>query len=238
MKKSDIRGVTGRAIGEIAIIIIGVLIAFQFEDWRGERELREQEIAQLYALQADFIENVNRLQSVIDRQEVVVSSQIRLLEVIHGHQDMPDEEVLKKLVTDSFMFFRLEEVLGAYQALVSSGDLRLIRDRRLRAAIAEFAGTLGDGYEDEELGLHTRVRLISEMSSSTELLAVLDPSFRATFGTLPDSGYDPDFNALLKNRAYRNHLTLLTFIESGQLDFYRGLLASAETIVGIVEQNL
>jgi hypothetical protein len=237
MKKSDIRGIAGRSIGEIAIIIIGVLIAFQFEEWRGERELREQEIAQLYALQADFTENIKRLQGVIDRQEVVVASQTRLLGIIHGHQDMPDEEALKKLVTDSFMFFRLEEVLGAYQALVSSGDLRLIRDRRLRAAIAQFAGTLGDGYEDEELGLRLRVRLISEMSLSTEILAVLEPNFRAD-GSLPDSAYDPDFNALLDNRAYRNHLTMLTFIESGQLHFYRGLLASAKTIVGIVDQNL
>ena len=238
MNRSDIRGITGRAIGEIAVIIIGVLIAFQFENWRGERELREQEIAQLYALHADFVENVNRLQGVIRRQEVVVSSQTRLLDVMHGHQDIPDEDILKKLVTDSFMFFRLEAVFGAYQALVSSGDLRLIRDRRLREALAEFAGTVGDGYEDEELGLHTRVRLLSEMSASTEFLAVLDPSFRTTYATLPDSGYDPDFNELLNNREYRNHLTLLTFIESGQLNFYRGLLSSAETIVNIVEQNL
>ena len=237
MKKSEIRGIAGRSIGEIAIIIIGVLIAFQFEEWRGERELREQEIAQLYALHADFTENVKRLQGVIDRQEVVVASQTQLLGIIHGHQDMPNEEALKNLVTDSFMFFRLEEVLGAYQALISSGDLRLIQDRGLRAAIAEFAGTLGDGYEDEELGLRLRVRLISEMSSSTEVLAVLKPSFRAG-GSLPDSAYDPDFNALLANRAYRNHLTILTYIEAGQLDFYRGLLASAKTIVGIVEQNL
>ncbi len=85
MKKSDIRGITGRAIGEIAVIIIGVLIAFQFEDWSGERELREQETAQLYALHADFIENVKRLQGVIDRQEVVVGSQTQLLGIIHGH---------------------------------------------------------------------------------------------------------------------------------------------------------
>jgi hypothetical protein len=222
---------------EATAIVASILLAFAIDAWWDERELREQEIAQLYALHADFTENVKRLQGVIDQQEVVVASQTRLLGIIHGHQDMPNEEALKKLVTDSFMFFRLEEVLGAYQALVSSGDLRLIRDRKLRAAIAEFAGTLGDGFEDEELGLQLRVRLLSEMSSSTEILAVLEPSFRAD-GSLPDSAYDPDFNALLDNRAYRNHLTILTYVENGQLGFYRGLLASAKTIVGIVEQNL
>jgi len=222
---------------EATAIVASILLAFAIDALWDERELREQEIAQLHALHADFTENVKRLQRVIDRQEEFVASQARLLEIIHGHQDMPNEEALKKLVTESFMFSRLEEVLGAYQALVSSGDLRMIRDRKLRAAIAEFVGTLGDGYEDEKLGLQVRVRLLSEMSSSTDLLAVLQPSFRA-FGSLPDSAFDPDFKALLDNRAYRNHLALLTFIESGQLDFYRGLLASAETIVGIVEQNL
>jgi hypothetical protein len=222
---------------EATAIVASILLAFAIDAWWDERELREQEIAQLYALHADFTENVKRLQDVIDWQEVVVASQTRLLGIIHGHQDMPNEEALKKLVTDSFMFYRLEEVLGAYQALVSSGDLRMIRDRKLRAAIAEFAGTLGDGYEDEELGLRLRVRLLSEMSSSTEILAVLEPSFRAD-GSLPDSAYDPDFNALLDNRDYRNHLAILTYIENGQLYFYLGLLDSAKTIVGIVEQNL
>jgi len=234
----DANGIQWKRLSvETTAIVASILLAFAIDAVWDERELREQEIAQLHALHADFTENAKRLQSVIDRQEVVVASQTRLLGIIHGHQDMPNEEALKKLVTDSFMFFRLEVVLGAYQALVSSGDLRLIRDRKLRAAIAEFAGTLGDGYEDETLGLQVRVRLLSEMSSSTDFLAVLEPSFRAD-GSLPDSAYDPDFKSLLDNRAYRNHLALLTYLEDGQLDFYRGLLASAETIVGIVEQNL
>ena len=234
----DANGIQWKRLSvETTAIVASILLAFAIDAVWDERELREQEIAQLHALHADFTENIKRLQGVIDRQEVVVDSQIQLLGIIHGHQDMPNEEVLKNLVTDSFMFFRLEEVLGAYQALVSSGDLRLIQDRGLRAAIAEFAGTLGDGYEDEELGLRLRVRLISEMSLSTDLLAVLEPGFRAN-GSLPDSAYDPDFKALLDNRAYRNHLAILAYIESGQLSFYRGLLVSAESIVSIVEQNL
>jgi hypothetical protein len=222
---------------EATAIVASILLAFAIDALWDERELREQEIAQLHALHADFTENVKRLQRVIDRQNEFVASQARLLEIIHDHQDLPNEEALKKLVTESFMFTRLDAVLGAYQALVSSGDLRMIRDRNLRTAIAEFVGTLGDGFEDEKLGLETRVRLLSEMSSSTDLLAVLEPRFRA-FGSLPDSAFDPDFKALLDNRAYRNHLAILTYIESGQLDFYRRLLVSAETIVGIVEQNL
>jgi hypothetical protein len=222
---------------EATAIVASILLAFAIDALWDERELREQEIAQLHALHADFTENVKRLQRVIDRQNEFVASQARLLEIIHDHQDLPNEEALKKLVTESFMFTRLDAVLGAYQALVSSGDLRMIRDRNLRTAIAEFVGTLGDGFEDEKLGLETRVRLLSEMSSSTDLLAVLEPRFRA-FGSLPDSAFEPDFKALLDNRAYRNHLAILTYIESGQLDFYRRLLVSAETIVGIVEQNL
>lgn len=225
-------------LSELFVVVLGILVAFQVDEWRSERELQEQENAQLYALHADFTENVKRLERVIDRQEKeVVASQTRLLRIIHGHEIKPNEEVLKTLVTYSFMFHRLEEVLGAYEALVGSGDMSLIRDRRLRAAIAEFAGTLGDGFEDEELGTQIRVRLISEMSSSTDLLAVFEPGFLAS-GSLPDSAYDPDFNSLLDNRAYRNHLSMLAYIESGQLSFYRELLVSANTIVDIIEQNL
>lgn len=235
MINSERRAFFGRAAGEIVIIIVGVLIAFQFADWRVERESKEQELAQMAALQADFNENLRRLQNVLSLQEGLVASQKRLLGIIHGHEPRPDAETIKKLVTDSFRFFRLEAVMGADQSLVSSGDMRLLQDQDLRTSIAGFAGTLGDGYEDEGLGNQLRVRLFEEMTLSTDLLAVLEPGFRKE-GSLPESSKDPDIEALLENRAYRNHLTVLAFTESGQLSFYQELNSKAQRIVENIEQ--
>jgi len=62
---------------EATAIVASILLAFAIDAFWDERELREQEIAQLHALHADFTENVKRLQRVIDRQEEFVASQVR-----------------------------------------------------------------------------------------------------------------------------------------------------------------
>ncbi len=62
-------------LSELFVVVLGILVAFQVDEWRSERELQEQENAQLYALHADFTENVKRLEGVIDRQEKEVKKQ-------------------------------------------------------------------------------------------------------------------------------------------------------------------
>jgi Tfp pilus assembly protein PilE len=116
---STIRSMAGTAIAEIAIIIVGVLLAFQVENWRVDRDTREQEAAQLMALHADFLRNSSRLEEVIALQEGVVRAQSRLLKIAYQIDPRPAGDELVQVITTAQSFYRLKAVMGAYQSLVS-----------------------------------------------------------------------------------------------------------------------
>lgn len=228
---------TARAIAEIAIIIVGVLIAFQVENWRIERDAKEQEAAQLAALRADFLENASRLEEVIALQEEIVAAQSRLLRIASRIEARPGKEELNRLITTSQSFFRLKAVMGAYRSLESSGDLRLLRNAELRAALAEFADTLGDGYEDEDVGTLLRVQMFASMSKSVNVLTTFSANYGG-FEWLPEISESPDFDSLLSNQDYLNHIAVLAVAESGQLWFYKDLLELANRILEILESEI
>ena len=221
---------TGRALVEIAIIIVGVLIAFQVENWRSERDSREQEAAQIAALRDDFTENASRLRELIGRQEDILAAQSRLLRIAHQIEPKPGSDELAYLITTAQSFYRMKAVMGAYQSLVSSGDLRLLRNSELRSDLAEFVDTLGDGYDDEDLGTLLRVQMFASMSQSINVLTTFSPDYGG-FDWLSEIDDDPDFDSLFANQDYLNHIAILAVAENGQLRFYSNLLELANRIL-------
>ena len=233
---STIKSMAGTAIAEIAIIIVGVLLAFQVESWRADRDSREQEAAQLRALHADFVQPSSRLRRVISLQERVVDAQSRLLRIAYQIEPRPAEDELIQVVTYAQSFHRLKAVMGAYRSLVSSGDMRLLRNADLRASLAEFADTLGDGYEDEELATLLRVQMFASMSQSIDVLSTFSASYGG-FEWLSEVDQSPNFDALFGNQDYLNHIAILSVAERGQLRFYQGLLDLVNHILDILESD-
>ena len=221
-------------MAEIGIIIVGVLIAFQVENWRTERDTRDQEAAQLAALRSDFLENISRLQEVIALEEGIVDAQSRLLRIANQVDPRPTDSELVGVITEAQSFYRLKAVMGAYGSLVSSGDLRLLRNSELRAALAKFADTLGDGYDDEELGTLLRVQMFASMSKSINVLTTFSPNYGG-FEWLSELSVDADFDLLLSNQDYLNHIAILSVAERGQLWFYEDLLELASRILAILK---
>jgi len=145
------KGLGLRVLSELIVIAVGVLIAFQVESWRDSVQSRQREQAQLVALAADFNENVARLRDVEAFQRRALGAYREVLAIGTRDVPMPRPDSAYMLFRRVRQFARFEPVTGAYDAMVSSGDLRLLQSQELRAQLAAFVGAAGDGYEDEGL---------------------------------------------------------------------------------------
>ena len=221
---------SGRALAEFGMIVIGVVLAFQVENFREGRELQERGAIQLEALQSDFSESRVRLDLVMEQQSGLLAAQLELIRIIHGQSERPGVDSLRYLVERSRRFHRLEPLTGAYDALVASGDLRLIRGEAIRAEMASFIRAVSDGYEDEELSLLLRAELVDAAVSSSEYLSLLEPQRRAQFG-FPESSRSPDFDALLSNDRFMSYLTLVHILEAAQQGYLGRLSTSLDRIL-------
>ncbi|CAN0605597.1 unnamed protein product, partial [Ectocarpus sp. 12 AP-2014] len=62
------------AIGEIILVVIGILIALQINNWNEKQKEEKSELLILKTLQKDFIENKKMYSDIVDKQQFVIDN--------------------------------------------------------------------------------------------------------------------------------------------------------------------
>ena len=213
-----------RALGEVVIVTIGILIAFSLDAWWDGRELASREQAHLRALGSDFRENVERLSEMIEFQDGVSQSCGDLLAVARG--EAADSASIRALISEVFNSNRYEPVMGAYEALVSSAGLTLISDESLRASLAQFAAQVRNDYAER-------------FSEAQYFAFTREFAGRLRFFEDPKSvaGRPDAYADLLSDPRFQEFLTLRHASERDVAGRYRDLLEQAEAVLAQIESQ-
>ena len=207
-----------RLLAEIAVVVLGILIAFGLEAAWERRGTRADERAHLRALASDFAQNVERLQRHVEQEERISARSRELLTLARSPEPAPTDSVFK-LLGGVFNSGRYEPVTGAYEALVNSAGLTLIRDDSLRASLAEF---------------HSRVngRYAERFSDELYFAFVRDFAGQLPFfvDALSNTRDSAAYASLLSNPKFREYLALRYLSERDVARHYRELLLQAEAI--------
>jgi hypothetical protein len=129
------------ALGEIVLIVVGILIAFQIDEWnqaRKDRAFEKQTLAQIRTnLQADAA----ALELVLQHRRAAVGSIDRILA---SDENPIDDDELARRLADIIQFDRFHSLTNAYEVLKSRG-LEVIRSDELRLALGQYY----DGHVQE-----------------------------------------------------------------------------------------
>jgi len=130
------------AIGEIVLVIIGILIALGINNQNDQRKNNASEAKYYYKLLADFeADIILREELNLKADERVKLSKELMLELASGKKD-------KRFLVNKFLkAYRTKTYLPrniTYQDLVSSGNIKLLRDEPIRNSLIEFNGQLDD----------------------------------------------------------------------------------------------
>lgn len=124
------------------------------------------------------------------------------------------------LVFSTVTFARFGPVMGAYNAMLSAGDLRLIHDPNLRSNLARSAELADAGFEDEEQMTALRVRLFVLLGEHGDILSIVYPAWRESTG-LPARSMTMDVDALLVSPEFSTLVTNMAFGEASMLSYYQ-----------------
>jgi len=123
---------------DFLVVVVGLFIGLQIDTWWGNR--REARLEQLYLVELaeDFAVNSSRLQGSIEESEAILRAMVALQEqAVRGTSDA-DGDVLGAYVREIQAMPTFIAVDRAYSNLTGSGDLKLIRSRELRNALASY----------------------------------------------------------------------------------------------------
>ena len=181
MKKS-LDSWLGRSVGELSIIVVGVLLALAADaawEARGERQL---EAALLQDLVDEFRLNAEELQADLDANTRTLQA-MELYFTALEEGALP-EDSLEALLVRSGGQFRFDPEAGTLSSLIASGQLRLISDRALRGDLAAWLNRVDEARRTFETQRDFAIALVVAESNGDNA----PPHFMPAIRTLRLSG--------------------------------------------------
>ncbi|MCB0462680.1 MAG: DUF6090 family protein [Flavobacteriaceae bacterium] len=139
------------AIGEIILVVIGILIALQINNWNEARKSKVFETEILTQVQANLIKDKLTLQNIASNFQKAIESSNKILESKWSDQD---KDSLKYWLADIIQFDRFQPLTNAYEVLKSKG-IDQIQNKQLRFL-------LGTYYDDEAKNTMESIKDIEE----------------------------------------------------------------------------
>ena len=123
---------------ELAVIVVGLFLAFQLDRWYESQRTKSDQQAHLEALTEDFVENETRLILAISEGKQEMEAAITIRAEIR--KDSPDLSVaeLNQLISQTSLLPAFNAVDLAYRNLISGDTLSDLSSPDLKMELAEF----------------------------------------------------------------------------------------------------
>jgi hypothetical protein len=206
------------AIGEVVLVVIGILIALSINNWNESRIDRISEQAILRQLKSEFNSNLKQLDEKIGIRSYIINSAIQLLANI-DNPSIRNIDSIEMHLAKTIPYTTFDPILND---LATSGNLRLIKNDSLRALLSVWTSEIVQVTEGEQTWAKYRneiyipfliknyqVRSLRNKAMKTNLLytfLINQENKESEIKDIGNSKHFSDFNTLLDNPDYEDHL--------------------------------
>jgi len=136
------------ALGEIILVVIGILIALQVNNWNEGRKLQNESQEILTALNAEFKNNREVLKDRIDYLEDANKYVKAVLSLTKSDESQLRAVNVDSIISLSLKYGNYNPANSTIQELISSGKLNLIENDQLKDHLFNWLQILEDTDED------------------------------------------------------------------------------------------
>lgn len=139
------------ALGEILLVVLGILIALQINSWNEQRKLNAEEQYLLKELLAEFNTNQKKIKEDLYLNTNNQNAAIEILRMIHDESLRNYPKKLDSLFIQVFSYGSFNASTGTLDEIISTGKLRVIRDHSLRNMLTQWPGWIQNQQEDIDI---------------------------------------------------------------------------------------
>ncbi|MFC4720937.1 DUF6090 family protein [Geojedonia litorea] len=225
------------AIGEIVLVVIGILIALQVNTWNENRKINEQELQLLESLQKEFTYNINELDRSINKAQIIQKRCETILKNTGNH-----EMKLSKIESDSLINWGLTNIItydpsnGILSDIINSGKIQIIKNEKLKNYLSNWNGILNDVKEDEIWAVNERNNIIYPFLYKNSNYTSTTQSSRENNTII--SGFDTDYKAVYKLIEFENLVNSQRIWNRKNERNYESLKSKIEEIIALCKQEI
>ncbi len=229
------------AIGEIVLVVIGILIALAINNSNQRRVIEEKEQVYLKGLKEEFETSKAKLTVLTDINRKNLREAKKLIGYTSDNNKIPDEEMFSEILFNTFspdISFNPNNSL--LDEIINSGSLKDISNTRLRVRLTNWISTIEDvSKQEQELAIQREKVLDIFRRNENSLRTILDLT-----GVNEDLGIDkleqPESNLkLLDSREFENNILMFILTSKGTEEaHYLPLMDELNTILDLIEKEI
>jgi hypothetical protein len=240
-ERGKLRTYTGYAVGEIILVVAGILIALQINNANEARLERQKELRYLANLKVDLEYTIRELDRFIETRERRIESGQRIIDYFNGRpvenlQDFAYDNVLVQV------WQRYYQNINTYKELVNSGNLGIISSQDIKNALMDLDLLYEKMKGDED---HMRFDFEGYVYAPFFDAVDIEPmsenfAYRMTQGQagaeLPLSRTDVE--TLLRDVRFKNGFTLVVYMMRAINSRFADMRAIAVGLVETIDREL
>ncbi len=204
------------AIGEIILVMIGILLALQVNNWNNNRIAQNEEKEVIAKLHNDFLENKKNLNTYLDGLSRKMDSQITLMNFIGTSKEELYKHNLDSLFYVSFGAPEIAFADNTIKNIMQSGKLNILKNKKITDLLYKW-NTLSEIRT-------TRLAKLDHWVNNNYLIYLLP---KISFKEIDAQGYykwtgkskiKPDYYPLFQEIAFENYLDNSLWFQQQVLD--------------------
>jgi hypothetical protein len=241
LEHGKLKRYAGYALGEIVLVVVGILIALQINNANEARLEHQREVRYLQNLKVDLEYTIRELDQFVETREGRIASGLRMLEYFNGRplEDLGDFNYHNINV---HLVVRYYQNINTYEELVNSGNLGLISSQAIKNGLMDL-GLLYEKLKGDED--HMRFDLEGYVYAPFFDTVDIEPMTQSYVyaSTGGQAGIDAplsrdDVEKLLSDVRYKNGFTLVIYMMRVINERFAAMRAIAEELVAQIDQEL
>ena len=229
------------AIGEIILVVIGILIALSINTWNENRksELKEQVI--LKFLKVNLIENLKLLNLANKATIDAYKASLNLHELTTPNGALVNTNQIDSLISVMFDYFTFDPNSGSINEIINSGQLNIIKNEELRNRISNWSGLVDDTQRDADIAnkhaFDNMVMYLSKNGRISNLPVGNEIIQNLNIKSKPTSSFEVDYQKIMSSLEFENlvawHSINLLYI----LNEYKSFKSYIENMIDMIDSE-
>lgn len=223
------------ALGEIILIVIGVLLAVAINGKISKSNQRKLEKQLLINISDELVSNIDQLKRAIESHEEGSRAGTAILSMIRERPETFEIPYLDSLMLLMDYNWSYDPAMGSIKSTIESGGVNLIREDSIRAYILSFEDRVKD-VNETTLG-YRRIKHERLWPLIDKEVSILN-RWNVLYPIVGHSKYEEDYAALFRDIEFENVIGLLLIFREEGLVEERELLHYCDRIKELIEKKL
>ena len=229
------------AIGEIVLVVLGILIALQVNNWNEQRKLRAKELHYLANIKNDLNLNIGEINKYIDTRNSQTESAQIVLEYFNG-KPLTDFDEFNRNAVNVYTWQEFFQINNTFQELTNSGNLSIISNDSIKNNLFNLETLYKKlKYEEKHFRFDSEVMLYEAAYGIIDINTQINNfMYQVTNGQQGENVQlsEAELSTLLNNRKHKNGFAMATYefpFMNSELEEMKNM---CEKIISFIDKEL